>query len=57
MGDDPTRRRRRYRYTDWRADGFRGPPPWRRSFRPGYFLLIGLVSTIVLVIVVLAASR
>jgi hypothetical protein len=26
-------------WSDWGADGFRGPPPWRRGYRPFYFVL------------------
>jgi hypothetical protein len=38
-----------YTWADWRADGFRGPPPWRRGYRPLYFalcfvLFIGLLA-------------
>jgi hypothetical protein len=40
--EDESRRRRAYTWTDWRADGFRGLPPWRRGYRPLY-LAISLV--------------
>jgi uncharacterized protein involved in response to NO len=25
-------------WSDWEQGGFRGPPPWRRGFRPMYLL-------------------
>jgi hypothetical protein len=40
--DDEPRRRRGYTWFDWRDDEFRGPPPWRRGYRPLY-LAISLV--------------
>ena len=40
--DDQRSRSSGYTWFDWRADGFRGPPPWRRGYRPLY-LAISLV--------------
>jgi len=42
MEEPPRRRNNPYTWFDWRADGFRGPPPWRRGYRPLY-LAISLV--------------
>jgi hypothetical protein len=55
--DDERDAHRPYRYTDWRADGFRGPPPWRRGYQPGYWALSIAVVALVLTIVVVFASR
>jgi hypothetical protein len=58
VDDDPSSRRRDpYTWFDWRAAGFRGPPPWRRGYRPLY-LAISLVLVLgLLAIFWLAVSR
>ena len=49
--------KRVYTWRDWQADGFRGPPPWRRGYRPWYWVLSIAVFGLVLAIVAVAASR
>jgi hypothetical protein len=46
-----------YTWRDWQADGFRGPPPWRRGYRPWSLLLSLALAALVLAVVVIAASR
>jgi hypothetical protein len=46
-----------YTWRDWQADGFRGPPPWRRGYRPRYLLLSLALVALVVAIVVIAASH
>jgi hypothetical protein len=45
---------RRHGWSDWRAGGFEGRPPWRRGFRPR-LLVISLVLLDLLVGAVLLA--
>ena len=40
----------------WEKGGFRGPPPWRRGYRPMYFLTAGAVFAGLLIVFWLAAS-
>jgi hypothetical protein len=56
-GRPPRERERDYTWRDWQADGFRGPPPWRRGYRPWYWVLSISVFALVFAIVVIAASR
>jgi hypothetical protein len=49
--------RRRHSYADWRAGGFRGPPPWRRGFRPAYLAISLALVAVLLAIFLIAASR
>jgi hypothetical protein len=60
VGDDERRddgegerRDRPYTYRDWQADGFRGPPPWRRGYQPWYWVLSIAVAALVLAAVLL----
>jgi hypothetical protein len=55
--DEAQRSKGGYDYTDWRADGFRGRPPWRRGLRPGYLVLSLLLVALLLAIFVWAGSR
>ena len=58
MGDDDgSGKRRPYSYSDWRRDGFRGRPPWRRGYKPGYLLLSVALFAILLAVIVVATSR
>jgi uncharacterized protein involved in response to NO len=43
-------------WSDWEKGGFRGPPPWRRGYRPMYFLTAGAVFAGLLILFWLAAS-
>jgi hypothetical protein len=55
--DSDDERPRNYSFMDWRADGFRGPPPWRRGPQRLYWVLSIAVFTLLLAIFVWAASR
>jgi len=55
--DDEPRSPGRYSFADWRADGFRGPPPWRRGWRPAYLAISIVLVAALVTIFVLAASR
>jgi hypothetical protein len=47
-----------YSWTDWAAEGYRGPPPWRRGFRPLFFLIsLALVVGLATVFWLAAAGR
>jgi hypothetical protein len=50
-------RRRQYTAGDWRTDGYRGPPPWRRGFRPAYLAISLALVAILLAIFVIAGTR
>ena len=50
MGDEGTN------WNDWKADGFRGPPPWRRGYQPMYFVICGALFVGLLILFWLAAS-
>ncbi|HYZ78938.1 MAG TPA: hypothetical protein VE596_16360 [Gaiellaceae bacterium] len=45
-----------YTWSDWCADGFRGPPPWRRGYRPLYFALFLVLFAGLLAVFWLAGS-
>jgi hypothetical protein len=49
-------RRRRDTWKDWQAGGFRGPPPWRRGYRPLY-LGVSLALVAFLLVVFLEAQH
>ena len=55
--DESRDRRGGYTWRDWQADGFRAPPPWRRGYRPWFWLLSIAVFGLLLAILVVAASR
>ena len=55
MEPDEHRRGAKYGWPEWRADGFRGRPPWRRGYQPR-FLAISLVLFFGLLTVVVLAS-
>ena len=59
MDDDDGAERRRGRYTraDWRTDGYRGPPPWRRGYQPLYFAVSLALVALLLTIFLVAGSR
>jgi hypothetical protein len=46
-----------YTWTDWRADGFRGPPPWRPGYRPLFFAIFLVLVLGLLTVFWLAFSR
>jgi hypothetical protein len=58
--EQDSRRRERgdsYTWRDWQADGFRGPPPWRRGYQPLYWVLSIAVFAVLLAIFVIEGSR
>jgi hypothetical protein len=48
---------RGYAWSDWRADEFRGPPPWRRGYQPLYFVLCFVLFFGLLAVFWLAGSH
>jgi hypothetical protein len=54
---EPRPRARRYSFADWRADGYRGPPPWRRGLRPAYLALSIALVAMLLAMFAIAGSR
>jgi uncharacterized protein involved in response to NO len=43
-------------WNDWAKGGYRGPPPWRRGFRPMYFVTSFALFAGLLTVFWLAAS-
>ena len=57
-GEDVERpRARRYSRADWRADGYRRPPPWRRGFQPLYLFVSLALVALLLTVFLIAGSR
>jgi hypothetical protein len=49
--------RRKYSRADWRADGYRRPPPWRRGYQPIYLFASLALVALLLTIFLIAGSR
>jgi hypothetical protein len=54
---EPPREGPSYSWLDWRADGFRGRPPWRLGVQPLYLVLSLVLFGGLLAVLLVLASR